>query len=346
MEPMEIALIPLEGGHALVAEVGVFAIGKDAEAAQALGQRLYAHLGLPVVPLVVGGPRRGYHQGVLHLGSLEEHLPHLPRVLTPGEVQALARFLEGGGPRPEVRLRLPANPSPKPSPAAEQPSEPLPPQAQEPLPQGSPKLPPGRGAVFVRGGDWRNREVVAPSAGEAPSPARPAPAPKPSRPQAPPSPLRHLVWLPALLVLYAALTHLPGLVALVPALGFLRTQDRLLKRGGSAWDWTGAFRRVVYGLSLTLFLGVALRFPLEASLTGALAWALLPSLWGALALYRPLPLGEASRLYALAWGDALFWLGAFAPLAFYLGAPLLGALLLVPALFWALGRHLDPYIAT
>lgn len=198
----------------------------------------------------------------------------------------------------------------------------------------------------MRGGDWRNREVVA-SPAKAFPPTPTAAAPEATKPRAAPALLRHLIWPPVLLVLYAALLHpLPGLVAFFPAIGFLLTQDRLLRRGGSAWDWTGAFRRVIYGVSFALFLGVALHAPLAASLTGGLAWALLPSLWGALSLYRPLPLGEASRLYALAWGDSLFWLSAFAPLAFYLGVPLLGALLLVPLAFWALGRHLDPYVAT
>lgn len=229
---MEIFLLPLEDGHALVSEMGVFAIGKDAEAAQALGQRLYARLRLPVVPLVVGGPRQGYHRGVLHLGSLEEHFPHLPRVLTPEEVQALARFLEGKGPRPEVRLRLPGHPSPEASQSQKERSpKPEPSQGQGSLSQEPPEPRPSRGAVFVRGGDWRNREVVA-SPTKALPPTPTAAAPEATKPRVP-SPLRHLIWPPVLLVFYAALLHpLPGLVAFFPAIGFLLTQDRLLRRGG------------------------------------------------------------------------------------------------------------------
>ncbi len=187
MEPMEIALIPLEGGHALVAEVGVFAIGKDAEAAQALGQRLYAHLGLPVVPLVVGA------QAGLPPGGLAPGEPGgAPAPPPPGPHP---RGGAGPGPLPGGRgtqARGAASPARQPFPQAfssrRTALRTLAPSGPRTPSPGKPKAPPGRGAVFVRGGDWRNREVVAPSAGEAPSPARPAPAPKPSRPQAPPSP--------------------------------------------------------------------------------------------------------------------------------------------------------------
>ncbi len=187
MEPMEIALLPLEGGHALVAEVGVFAIGKDAEAAQALGQRLYAHLGLPVVPLVVGGPG-----GATTRGLAPGEPGGAPAPPPPGPHP---RGGAGPGPLPGGRgtqARGAASPARQPFPQAfssrRTALRTLAPSGPRTPSPGKPKAPPGRGAVFVRGGDWRNREVVAPSAGEAPSlpvPPRP-PSPRGPRPLLPP----------------------------------------------------------------------------------------------------------------------------------------------------------------
>ncbi len=118
------------------------------------------------------------------------------------------------------------------------------------------------------------------------------------------------------------------------------TQDRLLKRGGSAWDWTwglpaGGLRAEPHGL----FLGVALRFPLEASLAGALAWALLPALYGVAAGLRPLPLGRPARLYAQAVGDALGPTALLAPVALLYAVPL-GLALAALGLLALLGGHL------
>ncbi len=96
---------------------------------------------------------------------------------------------------------------------------------------------------------------------------------------------------------------------------------------------------MVYGLSLTLFLGVALRFPLEASLTGALAWALLPALYGVAAGLRPLPLGRPARLYAQAVGDALGPTALLAPVALLYAVPL-GLALAALGLLALLGGHL------
>ena len=106
---MERVYVEVPGGRVLVSEAGVFAIAQEARQAEALGREVYARLGLPVVPLVVS-PREGYREGVLHVADLEGHLQGLPRVLTPEEVQAIARFLRGEGERPRARLRYPAEP--------------------------------------------------------------------------------------------------------------------------------------------------------------------------------------------------------------------------------------------
>jgi hypothetical protein len=109
MMGMECVYVEVPGGRVLVSEAGVFAIAQEARQAEALGREVYARLGLPVVPLVVS-PREGYREGVLHVADLEGHLQGLPRVLTPEEVQAIARFLRGEGERPRARLRYPAEP--------------------------------------------------------------------------------------------------------------------------------------------------------------------------------------------------------------------------------------------
>jgi len=109
MMGMERVYVEVPGGRVLVSEAGVFAIAQEARQAEALGREVYARLGLPVVPLVVS-PREGYREGVLHVADLEGHLQGLPRVLTPEEVQAIARFLRGEGERPRARLRYPAEP--------------------------------------------------------------------------------------------------------------------------------------------------------------------------------------------------------------------------------------------
>ncbi len=96
---------------------------------------------------------------------------------------------------------------------------------------------------------------------------------------------------------------------------------------------------MVYGLSLTLFLGVALRFPLEASLAGGLAWALLPALHGVAAGLWPLPLGRPARLYAQAVGDALGPAALLAPLALLYAVPL-GLALAALGLLALLGGYL------
>ena len=110
MRSMEAHLVPFGGGHLLVSEAGVFALAKEARQAEALGREAYALLALPVVPLVVGSYRRGYHEGVLHVASLEEHLQALPRVLSPADVGRIAAFLKGEGERPEARLLQPDRP--------------------------------------------------------------------------------------------------------------------------------------------------------------------------------------------------------------------------------------------
>ncbi len=179
MKPMKAELVPFGEGHLLVSEAGVFALAEEARKAEALGREAYALLALPVVPLVVGSYRQGYHQGVLHVASLEEHLQALPRVLSPEDVDRIAAFLKGEGERPEVRLACPpALPPEAVAPAAEQPSGPVPLRPRKPCPREAPSSPQGGGAVFVR--ERRtgcHREVVAPSAGEGPSPVPGTPWP-------------------------------------------------------------------------------------------------------------------------------------------------------------------------
>jgi len=260
MNPVRAEFVPFGEGHLLVSEAGVFALAEEARKAEALGREAYARLALPVVPLVVGSYREGYHQGVRHVADLEAYLQRLPRTLSPEEVGRLAAFLRGEGERPEVRLR--------------------------------------NAVVGKEGEGARVGQVLATKeAALEPHVAKTAPPY--------PSPLLLLAIPP---ILYAAFTGgLVGVAAVVPALWFLSLQDRLLREGGSQEEYAVGFSLIFQGLALSALLGA---FGLGAlhGLGAGLAWALLPALYGVLAGYRPLPMGEAARLYALVWGDAFFWL--------------------------------------
>jgi hypothetical protein len=258
MNPVRAEVIPFGEGHLLVSEAGVFALAEEARRAEALGREAYAHLGLPVVPLVVGSHREGYHQGVMHVADLEAYLQGLPRVLSPEEVERLAAFLKGEGARPEVRFG---------------------------------------GGVVAGGGDRVGRVLATKEAALGPRVAKTTP-PRPS-------PLPLLAVPP---VLYAAFAGgLVGVAGLVPALWFVGLQDRLLREGGSQEEYAVGFSLVFQGLALSALLG-AFGPGLLHGLGAGLAWALLPALYGVLARYWALPMGDAARLYALAWGDAFWWL--------------------------------------
>ncbi|WP_114313609.1 hypothetical protein [Thermus caldifontis] len=277
---MEIHLLPWENGHVVVSEVGVFALGSDADAANALGRELYGRLRVPVVPLVVG-KGSGYRHGVLHVASLEGHLSGLPRVLSPQEVQALKEFLEGGctGEPPRVSPRVPKAPSP----------------AQE-------------GGVAQK---------VEPKV------------------EAPPLPKRVWGWTSALLValllpLLVAFLFPGGAVLLPLALWMVAVQDRLLRQGGASEEWMAGFGRVLWGLLALAFVGGVYGFPPHVALAGGLAWVLLPGLYGALSLYRPLPYGQAALLYLVAWADALWGVALLFPLVLLSPYPWLSLATLVP----------------
>lgn len=281
MGAMEIHLLPWEEGHVVVSEVGVFAIGGDADAANALGRELYGRLKLPVVPLVVG-KESGYRHGVLHVVSLEGYLPGLPRILSSREVQALKEFLEGGGTGepPRVSLRTP---------------EPAPPRegggvAQKVEARVEVPPPPGR---RLRG--WTSHLLV-------------------------------VILLPLLVA-----PLFPGGLAVLPlALWMVVVQDRLLKQGGASEEWMAGFRRVLWGLLGLAFMGGVYGFPPHVALAGGLAWALLPGLYGALSLYRPLPYGKAALFYLVAWADALWWVAFLFPLVLLSPYPWLSVATLVP----------------
>ncbi|GAA5336204.1 hypothetical protein Thermus77412_08860 [Thermus antranikianii] len=327
---MEAHLVPFGGGHLLVSEAGVFALAKEARQAEALGREAYALLALPVVPLVVGSYRRGYHEGVLHVASLEEHLQALPRVLSPADVGRIAAFLKGEGERPEVRLlfREPGRPETPQgaAPGEEAPTGPPPPPQDgegerrgarlEGLPQAGEASP--RGRVLTR-----EREAFPPSLGERRFPLVPL--------------LLLAASLP--LVLYPAFAGaIPGALALFPALNLLLVQDRLLKRGGTAREYVDAFKGLLFGLALVALLGGAVHGVL-LSLAGGLAWALLPALYGVAASLWSLPLGRPARLYAQAVGDALGPAALLTPLAFLYAVPL-GLALAALGLLALLGGHL------
>jgi len=256
MNPVRAELVPFGEGHLLVSEAGVFALAEEARRAEALGREAYARLAFPVVPLVVGSYREGYHQGVMHVADLEAYLQRLPRALSPEEVGRLAAFLRGEGARPEVRLRA---------------------------------------AVVAKEG-VRVGQVLATK--------EPAPESRVAK-TAHPSPFLLLAIPP---VLYAAFSGgLVGVAALVPALWFVSLQDRLLREGGSQEEYAVGFSLVFQGLALSALLG-AFGPGVLHGLGAGLAWALLPAVYGVLARYWALPMGDAARLYALAWGDAFFWL--------------------------------------
>lgn len=352
MQSMETHLVPFGEGHLLVSEAGVFALAKEARQAEALGREAYALLALPVVPLVVGSYRRGYHEGVLHVASLEEHLQALPRVLSPADVGRIAAFLRGEGERPEVRLlfyRQPGRPeTPVASPSGEHLEEAAPreeaPTGPPPPPkdgegerrgarlEGSPRreeAPPGvaspRERVLTR-----EREAFPPSLGERRSPLVPLLLLK----------VASLTAASLPLVLYPAFAGaIPGALALFPALNLLLVQDRLLKRGGTAREYVDAFKGLLFGLALVVLLGGAVHGVL-LSLAGGLAWALLPALYGMISRLGPLPLGRPARLYAQAVGDALGPAALLAPLAFLYAVPL-GLALAALGLLALLGGHLE-----
>lgn len=279
METMEIHLLPQEGGHVVVSEVGVFAIGSDAQMASALGRELYKRLSLPVVPLVVG-KGEGYRNGVLHVQSLEGHLSGLPRILTPRDVQAVKDFLERGGKGEPPRVSLKPASAPQEERGVAQKVE-----ARVEVP-----LPPKRG---VQG--WTTHLLV-------------------------------LILLPLLVaVLYPG-----GFVVLPLALWMVAVQDRLLKRGGASEEWMAGFRRVLWGLLVLALASSIYGIPPHVALAGGLAWALLPGLYGALSLYRPLPYGEAALLYLVAWADALWGVAVLFPLVLLSPYPWLSAATLVP----------------
>jgi|GEM_PF-624049 len=334
---MEAHLVPFGGGHLLVSEAGVFALAKEARQAEALGREAYALLALPVVPLVVGSYRRGYHEGVLHVASLEEHLQALPRVLSPADVDRIAAFLRGEGERPEVRLLEPGRPE---TPVASPPGEHLEEAAPGEEARTGPLPPP-------QGGEGERREARLegfPKAGEASPRGRVLTREReafPSSPRERRSPLVPLLLLAASLplVLYPAwVGAIPGALAFFPALNLVLVQDRLLKRGGPAREYVSAFKGLLFGLALVALLGGAVHGVL-LSLAGGLAWALLPALYGVAAGLRPLPLGRPARLYAQAVGDALGPTALLAPVALLYAVPL-GLALAALGLLALLGGHL------
>lgn len=298
METMEIYLLPWRSGHVVVSEVGVFAIGSEADAANALGRELYERLRLPVVPLVVG-KASGYRHGVLHVMSLEGHLSSLPRILTPQEVQALREFLERGGTGepPQVSLRT--------------------------LEPASPR----EGGGVAQKVEARV-EVPHP-------PMRPAP----KRLQGWASHFLVLILLPLLVA-----PLFPGGVVVLPlVLWMVVVQDRLLKQGGASValpegqtglrkqeEWMAGFRRVLWGLLVLALVSSIYGIPPHVALAGGLAWALLPGLYGALSLYRPLPYGEAALFYLAAWADVLWWVAFLFPLVLFSPYPWLSVATLVP----------------
>lgn len=339
MQSMEAHLVPFGEGHLLVSEAGVFALAKEARQAEALGREAYALLALPVVPLVVGSYRRGYHEGVLHVASLEEHLQALPRVLSPADVDRIAAFLRGEGERPEVRLlfRQPGRPE---TPVASPPGEHLEEAAPVEEALTGPPPPPQGGEGERRGA----RLEGLPQAGEASPRGRVLTREREAFPPSPRerrSPLVPLLLLAASLplVLYPAwVGAIPGALALFPALNLVLVQDRLLKRGGPAREYVSAFKGLLFGLALVVLLGGAVHGVL-LSLAGGLAWALLPALYGVAAGLRPLPLGRPARLYAQAVGDALGPAALLAPVALLYAAPL-GLALTALGLLALLGGHL------
>lgn len=324
MQSMEAHLVPFGEGHLLVSEAGVFALAKEARQAEALGREAYALLALPVVPLVVGSYRRGYHEGVLHVASLEEHLQALPRVLSPADVGRIAAFLKGEGERPEARLLQPGRPeTPREVPPREETQTGLPPLPQEAPPEASRRE---MGRLFIQE--------------RTPSPPGERGA-FPSSPRVRRFPLVPLLLLAASLplVLYPAFAGaIPGALALFPALNLLLVQDRLLKRGGTAREYVDAFKGLLFGLALVALLGGAVHGVL-LSLAGGLAWALLPALYGVAASLWSLPLGRPARLYAQAVGDALGPAALLTPLAFLYAVPL-GLALAALGLLALLGGHL------
>lgn len=339
MRSMEAHLVPFGEGHLLVSEAGVFALAEEAKKAEALGREAYALLALPVVPLVVGSYRRGYHEGVLHVASLEEHLQAIPRVLSPADVGRIAAFLKGEGERPEVRLlfRQPGRPE---TPVASPPGEHL--EEAAPREEALTEPPPP-----LKGGEGERREARLeglPQAGEASPRGRVLTREREAFPPSPRErrfPLVPLLLLAASLplVLYPAFAGaIPGALALFPALNLLLVQDRLLKRGGTAREYVDAFKGLLFGLALVALLGGAVHGVL-LSLAGGLAWALLPALYGVAAGLRPLPLGRPARLYAQAVGDALGPTALLAPVALLYAAPL-GLALTALGLLALLGGHL------
>ncbi|BDG25271.1 hypothetical protein [Thermus thermophilus] len=343
---MEAHLVPFGEGHLLVSEAGVFALAEEAKKAEALGREAYALLALPVVPLVVGSYRRGYHEGVLHVASLEEHLQALPRVLSPADVGRIAAFLKGEGERPEVRLLEPGRPE---TPVASPPGEHL---VASPPGEHLEEAAPGEKARTgppppPQGGEGERREARLegfPKAGEASPRGRVLTREReafPSSPRVRRSPLVPLLLLAASLplVLYPAFAGaIPGALALFPALNLVLVQDRLLKRGGTAREYVSAFKGLLFGLALVVLLGGG-SLGVLLSLAGGLAWALLPALYGVAAGLRPLPLGRPARLYAQAVGDALGPAALLAPVALLYAVPL-GLALAALGLLALLGGHL------
>ncbi len=337
MRSMEAHLVPFGGGHLLVSEAGVFALAKEARQAEALGREAYALLALPVVPLVVGSYRRGYHEGVLHVASLEEHLQALPRVLSPADVGRIAAFLKGEGERPEARLLEPGRPE---TPVASPPGEHLEEAAPVEEARTGPPPPP-------QGGEGERREARLegfPKAGEASPRGRVLTREReafPASPRERRSPLVPLLLLAASLplVLYPAFAGaIPGALALFPALNLVLVQDRLLKRGGPARGYVSAFKGLLFGLALVVLLGGG-SLGVFLSLAGGLAWALLPALYGVAASLWSLPLGRPARLYAQAVGDALGPAALLTPLAFLYAVPL-GLALAALGLLALLGGYL------
>lgn len=352
MRFMEAHLVPFGEGHLLVSETGVFALAEEARKAEALGREAYALLALPVVPLVVGSYRRGYHHGVLHVASLEEHLQDLPRILSPADVDRIAAFLRGEGERPEVRLLRPGRPEPPQEAAPREEAQtgpPPPPQGGEARPETFPRRERGEGASLPKGDETPRGVSPAgkqPEVGRLFTQERTASPPGergafPSSPRVRRLPLVPLLLLVASLplVLYPALVGaIPGALALFPALNLLMVQDRLLKRGGLAREYVGAFKGLLFGLALVALLGGAVHGVLP-SLAGGLAWVLLPALYGVAASLWPLPLGRPARLYAQAVGDALGPAALLAPLAFLYALPL-GLALAALGLLALLGGYL------
>ncbi|MDM7324921.1 MAG: hypothetical protein P3W93_008095 [Thermus sp.] len=157
-------------------------------------------------------------------------------------------------------------------------------------------------------------------------------APPPPLPSQEPLPwTTHLIWVILLPLVPVALLGPIGFPVLGLALWFVAVQERLLQKGGSAWDWKDAFKGVLWGLGAMALLGGLLGYPPHAALLSGLTWALLPGLYGALALYRPsLPYGGAALLYFLAWADALPWVALLAPLGLLSPYPWLAVAAVVP----------------